>query len=147
MWNCQQCGACCHNHTVLITGRDLREINQYYPHIDLKKAICLLSPNAEFKDPENLLSQYPIVEISADLPDQAPIRGYLALKFEEISRTPQRITQCVFYSPSQLIASDHNGCAIHEHKPLICLSYPFQINDDLSVEFHGTRCPDRKSVV
>lgn len=138
---CQKCGACCHNHTVLITPRDLREIHQHYPDIDLKKAICLLSLSEEFKVPEDLLSHYPIVEISPDSPEDPPIRGYLALKFNEISRIPQRITQCIFYSPSPLIVSDHNGCVIHEHKPLICRSYPFQITDDSSIEFHGTRCP------
>jgi Fe-S-cluster containining protein len=138
---CQKCGACCHNHTVLITPRDLREIHQFYPSVDLMKIISILTPVDQFKDPDNLLSHYPLIEFKAANPEEPLLRGYLALKFEEISAPPQRTTRCIFFSPTDFVQSDNTGCAIHEHKPLICRSYPFQIQEDSSIVFHGTRCP------
>ena len=144
---CRACGRCCHDHTVLITFRDLREIHFYYPEIEIQDIIVLYDAASRYADKRLLEEFHPgrlIFEDCAAPPldghsmdqEKGDLRGtwqaYLGLRF---LKSENGFTTCPFLDEAR------GKCKIHSHKPLICRTYPHVIDENNSLQrLEKVRC-------
>jgi len=134
---CEICGICCYDHTVLVTFRDLREIHKYYPEKKLEQIVVLYDASTEYAD-RSILEQYHPAILVFTLPQVQPgevehslsshsqdtpasiWKAYLGLRFIKL---PDGRTVC------PQLDRDSGRCTIHEHKPLVCRTYPHVLDD------------------
>ncbi|HMF32728.1 MAG TPA: YkgJ family cysteine cluster protein [Candidatus Lokiarchaeia archaeon] len=145
---CRACGQCCHNHTVLITFRDLREIHQFYPDLRPEDLIVLYDVATEYPDRTILERYHPARLKFEDTIGAVPLKrgktlnqesqdaendelnagdgectwqAYLGLRF---TKNPDGGTVCPLLDETQ------GRCTIHKHKPMICRTYPHVLYED-----------------
>ncbi|MHA1819200.1 MAG: YkgJ family cysteine cluster protein [Promethearchaeota archaeon] len=120
--DCFRCGACCKNHTILITFHDLRVIHRRFPKLRLEKIITLFEVDSNYRDYEFLVRHYPIIYFNEyKLVDQSlydtklnttekefpssyrkvKISGFLGLKFIPYYNFPLNARDSFF--PSKII--------------------------------------------
>lgn len=128
MNSCSQCGKCCRNHSVLITFRDVREIVNYIPQINLINYITLYEASKEYKDYKCLSENYPLIMLKEN---EYIIHGYLGLRFKKIN---SKTTVCPFLN------DDLKSCSIHDFKPLICKIYPQKLDKNEKLIWIDGRC-------
>ena len=110
---CVCCGACCKNHTIMLTFEDIRRIHARKPSISLHEYVMIADP-AEDEEIKRVMAEYfPTIKFSDPAGE---INGYLALRIRPIQDTFD--FKCYFYD----LESKH--CGIHVDKPIICRIYP-----------------------
>jgi Fe-S-cluster containining protein len=114
---------------VLVTFRDLYEIHQNFPQIDLADKISFYFADDDYINFKLLHQFYHPVKI---LNNENVIQVlFVGLKFHPV---PQGKSTCAFYNVFK------NECRIHSYKPMACRTYPFSLcKNDLSLYFDG-RC-------
>lgn len=115
--SCRACGACCQDHSVLVTFRDLREIHAHYPSMDVADLIVLYAPRETYGDLPVVERFHPRVLTEEGGRTAA---SYLGLRFEKL---PGGTTRCPF------LEGGSNKCTIHEHKPLVGRTYPYFLDE------------------
>ncbi|MBD3353217.1 MAG: hypothetical protein GF364_17185 [Candidatus Lokiarchaeota archaeon] len=128
MNECRRCGNCCKNQSVLITFRDIREIHEYYPDLNILNIITIFEVPRDHKYLTCINQNYPKIRI---MEHNQMVQGFLGLKFV-INKEGNLI--CPFYNETTSL------CNIHLHKPLICRVYPHRLDDSGDVVWNDAKC-------
>ncbi|MBN2152741.1 MAG: YkgJ family cysteine cluster protein [Candidatus Lokiarchaeota archaeon] len=123
--DCCDCdGECCHEHSILLTHRDVNRILARMPRLDPRELLVFFEAHDGYVDIE-ALGGYPAIELEG-----GPC--FMGLRFVVDELDARR--HCRF------LDHETNRCTIHEFKPMVCNAYPF-IVDGGSITRHRTiRC-------
>lgn len=110
MNSCLDCdGLCCLDYLVPLTHRDVLKLvsaTKYAPEFFV-----------EFK---------PVDEFTCHYPDVRLEDGYFYMVLKRVPSRSGEVERCVFMSE---VGGKGGKCSIHAHKPMLCRTYPFQLDD------------------
>ena len=132
---CFSCGKCCHNHSIMITFSDLRQIHRNRPDIFLPQIITIFETHPDYEDLSVLKEFHPEIKIEED---GRVVKGYLGLRFMKTGNIDGNEIEDV----CQLFDEKSKSCTIHSFKPMSCKIYPHYLEGE-RIYWNNGRCPEK----